>query len=612
MSYPLQAFPLADVRLIPSLFQQRFDLNRSYLLRLKVENLLQNHSLEAGLWQPNYNQNGMGGAWDAREHIHWGWESPTCQVRGQFLGHWLSAACRVYAATGDPQLKGKADAVVAGLARCQQENGGEWIFSIPEKYLHWIARGKPAWAPHYVVHKTLMGLYDAYVYGGSALALEVLEKSARWFLRWSGPFTRQQMDDILDFETGGMLEAWANLYGITGKPEHYELIQRYDRPRLFERLLKGEDPLTNRHANTTIPEAHGAARAYEVTGDERWRRIAEAYWRCAVTERGMFATGGQTDGEIWTPPFSFADRLGDKNQEHCVVYNMIRLADYLLRWTGDVVYADYMERNLYNGTLAQQNPVTGMISYFLPLRPGSRKTWGSPTHDFWCCHGSLVQAHTTHNAYVYYQYAAGLLLCQYIPTELHWNWQGVPVTVKQDFDYENSTSQPHLPDGRLHRPDRWVIALSVKAERPVDFTLKLRIPGWVSGPVGLVVNGEWQAPVAQPASYLEIQRTWHEEIIRLELPKSLWVSPIPDEPDTVAFMDGPVTLAGLCNEERILCGDKDRPEMLLSPDHEREWSNWRGSYRLRGQERGLRFIPIYEVVDEPYTIYFPISPKKEI
>ena len=49
-----------------------------------------------------------------------------------------------------------------------------------------------------------------------------------------------------------------------------------------------------------------------------------------------------------------AARLGDKNQEHCIVYNMMRLADYLLRWTGDVAYADYWERNLYNGILAQQ------------------------------------------------------------------------------------------------------------------------------------------------------------------------------------------------------------------------------------------------------------------
>jgi DUF1680 family protein len=602
MTYTFQAFSLNQVRLIPSLFQQRFELNRKYLLSLHTENLLQNHYLEAGLWSPNFNRSGMGGNFEAREDVHWGWESPTCQVRGQFLGHWLSAAARIYASTGDPELKGKADHIVAELARCQKENGGEWVFSIPEKYLYWIARGKPAWAPHYVVHKTLMGLLDMYIYAGNGLALEVLENAARWFHRWTTQFARQQMDDILDYETGGMLEAWANLYGITGKPEHLDLIYRYDRPRLFDRLLAGEDPLTNRHANTTIPEAHGAARAYEVTGDERWRKIAEAYWKCAVTERGMFATGGQTNGEIWTPPFEFAACLGEKTQEHCVVYNMVRLADYLLRWSGNPVYADYMERNLMNGTLAQQHPQTGMITYFLPLRPGGRKTWGSPTHDFWCCHGSLVQAHTTHNAYTYYQDSRGLAVCQYIPSQVGWEQDGVPVLVTQDFDPENSTSQPAQPDGPLHRPNRWVVNLSVHSQRPVEFTLKLRIPEWLSAPATIIINGESHT-VEDKSCFYEIQRIWENDSVRLELPKSLWTCPLPGEPGTMAFLDGPVVLAGLCSEERTLLGD---PQTILVPDNEREWTSWRPGYRARGQQGGLRFIPLYDIVDEPYTVYFPV------
>jgi len=89
-----------------------------------------------------------------------------------------------------------------------------------------------------------------------------------------------------------MLEAWADLYGITGERKYLDLIERYTRGRLFDALLEGRDPLTNMHANTTIPEAHGAARCYEVTGDERWRSIAQAYWDCAVTNRGAYCTGG--------------------------------------------------------------------------------------------------------------------------------------------------------------------------------------------------------------------------------------------------------------------------------------------------------------------------------
>jgi hypothetical protein len=72
-------------------------------------------------------------------------------------------------------------------------------------------------------------------------------------------------------------------------------------------------------------------------------------------------------------------------------------------------------------------------------------------------------------------------------------------------------------------------------------------------------------------------------------------------------MDGPVVLAGLCDEERTLHGDKDHPETLLIPDHEREWSTWKGWYRTVGQARGIRFVPLYEVRGERYTVYFPVE-----
>ena len=392
MPHPLQPLRPGATKLLPGLFQQRFDLNRKYMLALKTENLLQNHYMEAGLWGPR----------NRVDDLHWGWESPTCQLRGHFLGHWLSAAAYIAANTGDQEIKGKADYIVSELARCQRENGGEWVGSIPEKYLDWVVRGKHVWAPQYTLHKTLMGLWDMYAVGGNDQALEILVRWAHWFHRWTGQFSPDQMDDILDTETGGMLEVWANLSGLTGEREHYELLQRYDRRRLFDPLLAGKDVLTNMHMNTTIPEVHGAARAWEVTGEQRWRQIVDAYWRSGVTERGYYVTGGQTNGEIWSPPGELSSRLGFRTQEHCTVYNMMRLADYLLRWTDDPRYADYWERNLWNGILAQQHPDTGMIAYFLPFYAGAEKVWGTPTEDFWCCHGTLVQAHTIYTNHIWY------------------------------------------------------------------------------------------------------------------------------------------------------------------------------------------------------------------
>ena len=204
--------PLPDrkVRLLPGLFKKRYEINRRYMLSLATENLLQNHYLEAGLWAPM----------SKPENAHWGWESPTCQIRGEFLGTWLSAAAHLIASTGDPEIKGKADYIVSELARCQVENGGEWAGPIPEKYFEWLARGKKVHAPHCTVYRNMMGLYEMYALAGSQQALEILVRWARWFTRWTAQFSRDQFDNILDVETGGMLEVWADLYGVTGEKEH--------------------------------------------------------------------------------------------------------------------------------------------------------------------------------------------------------------------------------------------------------------------------------------------------------------------------------------------------------------------------------------------------------
>ena len=264
------------VTLLDGELKRRERDNRAYMLRLTRENLMRNYMLEAGLW----------GNAELDPDMHGGWESPTCALRGHFTGHWLSAAAMIWHATGDAEIKGRADAMVEDLARCQAEHGDGWAGSIPEKYLEWIARGKEVWAPHYTVHKTLMGLVDMARLAGNRQALEVADRWGEWFDRWTEPFSREQMDDILDVETGGMLEIWAELLDMTGKERYRRLLARYDRPRLFEELLAGRDPLTNMHANTTIPEVLGCARAYEVTGEARYLRIVEAYWRCAEDSRG--------------------------------------------------------------------------------------------------------------------------------------------------------------------------------------------------------------------------------------------------------------------------------------------------------------------------------------
>jgi uncharacterized protein len=612
MEFPLTTLA-GSVHLLPGEAMLRRDRNRSYMNRLKTENLLISHYLEAGLVSFTHRL----------ENIHGGWDAITSDIRGTVVGHWLSAAAQIIAETKDQELKLRADFIVSEIGRCQQENGGLWAFPIPEKYLHWLKRGKRKWAPQYVCHKNMMGLLDMVLYTGNQEALEILRRCADWFYAFTSDITRAQMDQMMDIEeTGGMMEHWANLFALTADPRHLELIRRYERPALFEPLFRGEDVLTNMHANATIPEVMGAARAYEVTGEERYRRIVENYYDLAVRQRGMYATGGQTCGEIWTPLGQQSARLGDMNQEHCTVYNMMRLAETLLRWTGKAEYADYYERNLYNGIFAQgywqgssrdtlcesHEPPTGLVSYFLPLAAGSHKKWGSELDHFWCCHCTLLQANATLHAAIYYQDAEGTAVCQYLPSELNFQYHGTPVKIEQDLDPQTGENIRILGVNQtiLSRPDTMIVRLKIQADQPAEFTLKLRCPWWLKEPLRCIVNGQEMAWADDGNGFACIRRVWDHDEVRVILTRQLICWPLPDRPDMVAFMDGPIVLAGLVGEERTLWGDVNDAATMLTPDYEREWQTWKSGWRTINQMVGWRFKPIYEVGNEVYTVYFPV------
>jgi len=612
-----------QVRLADGMMLRRETDNRSYLMELTSNNLLHNYELEATLVTEPY----------LPENMHGGWESPTCQLRGHFLGHWLSAAAMRIYETDDAELKAKADAIVKRLKTCQEANGGGWAASIPEKYLFRIANGKPIWAPQYAIHKTFMGLVDMYRFAGNELALTIADDFADWFVNWTDKFTRDQLDDILDFETGGMLEIWVNLYEITGKEKYLTLMARYYRGRLFDSLLKGEDPLTNMHANTTIPEVIGACEAYEATGDKKYRDIAEAYWNQAVTERGMYATGGQTNGEIWGPKMSLSNRMGLKTQEHCTVYNMIRLADYMFRWTKDPAYADYIERNIYNGVMAQTywhyegtngyaptTPTEGLIAYFLPMRAGAYKGWGSKTNDFFCCHGSMVQANATFNRYMYYQDDKDIYVNQYWDSDAYIDINGTNVTLSQrrdpltgSFHLSSTSSGKHTINRTAaeyaHNPDTHMIYLHIQTDNPVDMNLNIRIPWWITEACEIKVNDELYTTTEEKTSYVTVSRTFeNDDIVSIRLKKGITIYPLPDDEDMVAFMYGPEVLCGLCDEERTLYFEGDeKPENMLIHENEREWGFWRSQFRTKGQDPGMRFLPLNQIGYEKYCVYFPLK-----
>src|SRR5438874_2697363 len=156
----VKPFDLSDVQLLDGPLKDKLESNRRYLLSLDPDRLLHTFRLNAKL--PT-NAEPLGG-----------WEKPDCELRGHFVGHYLSACALMVQSTGDQQLKTNADKVVAGLAECQKSLGGEYCSAFPESFFDRLEAGKKVWAPYYTIHKIMAGLLDVNQAWGNQQALDVV------------------------------------------------------------------------------------------------------------------------------------------------------------------------------------------------------------------------------------------------------------------------------------------------------------------------------------------------------------------------------------------------------------------------------------------------------
>ena len=79
----------------------------------------------------------------------------------------------------------------------------------------------------------------------------------------------------------------------------------------------------------------------------------------------------------------------------------------------------------------------------------------------------------------------------------------------------------------------------------MPWTLKLRIPAWTSAESIVTLNGRKLDAPGVPGSYLTITRAWRAgDHVELTMPMRLTTEPLHDDPGQVAFLYGPLVLAG--------------------------------------------------------------------
>jgi uncharacterized protein len=587
--------PLSSVRITGGPLKHAQELNADYLLTLEPDRMMAYYRKRAGL--------------EPKAQGYPGWDGDGRNLTGHIAGHYLSGVSLMFAATGDPRFKERADYLVKEMKEVQDKNGDGYLGAVDglrEKFAE-VAKGNikssffdlnGLWSPWYTLHKTFAGLRDAYRFTGNRTALEVEIKFAAWAETILSKLTPEQTQQMLNTEFGGMNEVLADLYADTGDKRWLNLSHRFDHNAFLDPLKRREDKLAGQHGNTQVPKMLGVLMQYIYTGDKSAGTAAEFFWDVVVNDH-TYATGGHGKDEYFGPPDQLAERVDGRTDESCNVYNMLKMTRRLFAIHPDIKYADFEERAMFNHVLASMDPEDGRTCYMVPIGRGVRHEYQDMFRSFTCCVGSGMESHSLHGDGIYYESGDRLWINLYVPSTASWAAAGAKVTMATDF------------------PEGDTASVKLALQQPKSFTLALRRPAWAGDGFAVKVNGKSVTALPAPGSYVELKRTWKTgDTVSLVLPKKLHLEPLADNDHRAALMWGPLVLAGDLGPERR--GEKTESPALVTADKPvTEWlqpvADNLGVFRTAGvgrtiddQASEVQFVPFYRLHRRTYSVYWDL------
>ena len=514
-------FPLGDVTLLDGPLKKARDLNIQVLLKYDNDRLLAPFLKEAGL--------------TPKGELYPNWAG----LDGHVGGHYLTALA-MNAATGSEACRERMEYWISELQRCADANaknhpewGKGYVGGVPGSDRIWSNYKKGnfgpysgAWVPYYNLHKMYAGLRDCWVYCGNEQAKKLFLDFCDWAIDLTSGLTDEQVERTLHTEHGGMNEVLADAYAITGDKKYLDVAKRFSHKRLLLPLEQRQDCLDNMHANTQVPKVVGFERISELSGDEAYHNAASFFWDIVTGERTL-AFGGNSRREHFPSKEACKDFVEDiDGPETCNTNNMLKLSEELHRRNPEARYADFYELATFNHILSSQHPEHGGYVYFTSARPRHYRNYSAPNEAMWCCVGTGMENHGKYGQFVYTHKGDNLFVNLFVLTELNWKERGIVLRQETGFPYtENSKITIAQGKGK--------------------FTLQVRYPGWVKpGEFDVKVNGKPVSIVTGPSSYVAISRQWKKgDVVELTFPMHNSIKYLPNLPQYIALMHGPVMLA---------------------------------------------------------------------
>jgi len=596
-----QPLPLTRVRLTGGPLKHAQDLDRDYLLKLEPDRMLAFYRERAGL--------------PKKAEPYGGWDGDGRNLTGHIAGHYLSAVSYMYAATGDPAFKQRADYIVSELKTVQDKQGDGYVFALlnGKKNFQDVSNGEikssgfdlnGMWSPWYVLHKTYAGLRDAYRYTGNSTALAIEIRAAQWAESILDKLDDAQTQKMLNTEFGGMNEVLADLYADTGDTRWLKLSYHFEYRAVVDPWKEHEDDLNGLHGNATIPKAIGSLARFIYTGDLNDGFGASFFWD-RVAKHHSFATGGDGKDEYFRQADRLSTIIDGRTAESCNVYNMLKLTRELFALRPDDEYAEFQERALFNHVLGSIDPEDGSMCYMVPVGRGVRREYQNMFQSFTCCVGTGMENHALHGYGIYFVGGGERLWVNlYAPSTAEWSERGVTLVTDTSFPEGDSAT------------------ITVTPRTPTAFTLSLRRPRWAGQGFSVKVNGQEMTAVPPPGEYVDVTRTWNTgDTVTLALPKTLHLEPLADDPRVTAIMWGPLVLAGDLGPEPPRGQGRGRgaapapvdvPALVSASRNPADWlkpiAGQPGAFRTDGvgKDKDLDLVPFYRLHRRIYTGYFDL------
>ena len=509
----IQLFNYEGVQLLDGRLKTQFEQVKEFYLSLRANDILIGFRERAG---ENAHGKELGGA-----HSN--------SALG--FGQWLGAFARMYKVTGDEVIREKAIYLMDEWGKTIDEDG-------------FFGYQPPPHNPgHYIYEKMVGGLVDIYEYIGNERALDYLGKITGWAeknLDRSNPYA-------LPTEWYTLSENLYRAYELTGDKRYSDFAKVWEYTDFWDILARGESVFqdilkTNPrhesyHGYSHVNALSSAAMAYKVSGDDHYlQTIKNAYTFLQSSQ--CYATGGYGPEEGFIVPNGMPETLvgirrGESNvnvrfhfETSCGSWAGFKLSRYLMVFTGDAFYGDWIERLVYNGVGA----MIPMNDYGMIMYGSKYHLYGAQKSLFtvwFCCQGSLPQTVTDYHNLIYFKDEENLYVNLYIPSKVDWQGPDGLVTLLQETSF----------------PEKEIVNFRIEVQKPSRFGVKFRVPLWADGGVMVKVNNEVFETSTKPGKWAVIARNWSfNDKVTLQFDLSPRIEPLPGYVTPVAVLCGPVVM----------------------------------------------------------------------